>query len=228
LSRHIIEVKPARKLSKPTAPHPEFPLYAHPLGYWSKKINGRIRHFGRWGRRKNNVVVPVDDYVAGWREALAAFKAQIDDLKLAREPRLNYPTNATVQEKNSLKDVINLFLRDKKDLLDAGKISHRSFEDYISSGERLAAVVGKGRSADDLRPDDFTTFTANSRRSMARCGSGTRCRGSGQSSATPQNRNGSKRYRTSGPRSGVLAVGKCGYIGRNRASGLSNRETCGG
>ena len=43
------EKAPRRKSTKPGKLYPEFPLYAHPLGYWSKKIEGRIRHFGRWG-----------------------------------------------------------------------------------------------------------------------------------------------------------------------------------
>lgn len=45
---------PRRKAGKakprPEKPYADFPLYAHPLGYWSKKIKGKIIHFGRRGR----------------------------------------------------------------------------------------------------------------------------------------------------------------------------------
>src|SRR5437016_1300411 len=41
---------PARsnKLAKPSKPYPEFPLTAHPAGYWCKKIRGKIHYFGPW------------------------------------------------------------------------------------------------------------------------------------------------------------------------------------
>jgi len=40
-----------RKSSEqPQKPYPEFPLNPHPLGYWSKKLNKKIIHFGRWAR----------------------------------------------------------------------------------------------------------------------------------------------------------------------------------
>ena len=39
----------ARKPPKrPSKPYPKFPLNPHPLGYWSKKIDGKLMHFGRW------------------------------------------------------------------------------------------------------------------------------------------------------------------------------------
>jgi integrase len=33
---------------KPAKPYPEFPLTAHPAGYWCKKIKGKVHYFGRW------------------------------------------------------------------------------------------------------------------------------------------------------------------------------------
>jgi hypothetical protein len=55
---------------RPNKPYPEFPLYAHPLGYWSKKITTRIIYFGRWGRVVNGKLVHLP-YEEGWRTALA-------------------------------------------------------------------------------------------------------------------------------------------------------------
>ncbi|HJN13343.1 MAG TPA: hypothetical protein QF564_32005 [Pirellulaceae bacterium] len=55
---------------------PEFPLYAHPLGYWSKRVNGQIKHFGRWGRVVDGRLTPLP-YEQGWQEALHVFKATL-------------------------------------------------------------------------------------------------------------------------------------------------------
>ena len=41
---------PTRKADKPKKPYPDYPLYAHPLGYWTKTIRGKDHHFDRWGR----------------------------------------------------------------------------------------------------------------------------------------------------------------------------------
>jgi hypothetical protein len=39
--------KPSKgKPPKPSKPYPEFPLTALPLGYWCKKIRGKIHYFG--------------------------------------------------------------------------------------------------------------------------------------------------------------------------------------
>src|SRR5262245_37165181 len=83
--------KPTRKphsrkgSDRPPKPYADFPLYAHPLGYWSKKIRGTIRHFGRWGRVVDGKLVRVEGET--WKEALERYQAQKDDLYAGRTPR---------------------------------------------------------------------------------------------------------------------------------------------
>jgi hypothetical protein len=67
---------------RPAKPYKDFPLYPHPLGYWSKKIRGRIHNFGRWGRTVAGQVVRNEDIA--WAAALELYQAQRDDLYAGR------------------------------------------------------------------------------------------------------------------------------------------------
>ncbi|HVK17173.1 MAG TPA: hypothetical protein VM533_09500, partial [Fimbriiglobus sp.] len=59
---------------RPLKPYPEFPLYAHPMGYWAKKVRGTIHYFGRWGRMVGGVMTPLEGET--WKEALDQYKLQ--------------------------------------------------------------------------------------------------------------------------------------------------------
>lgn len=63
--------KPA-KPTKPAKPYPEFPLTAHPAGYWCKKIRGKIHYFGPWDNPD---------------AALKKYLEQKDALHAGRKPR---------------------------------------------------------------------------------------------------------------------------------------------
>src|SRR4051812_38230081 len=80
-------IRRRRKSDRPDKPkgYKDFPLYAHPAGYWAKKIRGRLHYFGRWGRIVKGKMerLPGD----GWEEALKLYKVQCDDLFAGRTPR---------------------------------------------------------------------------------------------------------------------------------------------
>jgi hypothetical protein len=77
--------------SKPAKPYPEFPLTAHPAGYWCKKIRGTIRYFGRWEDPDG---------------ALKSYLEQKDALHVGRKPR--EATDGT-----TVKELTNRFLNAK-------------------------------------------------------------------------------------------------------------------
>jgi integrase len=135
--------------AKPAKPYPEFPLYPHTLGYWSKKINGKIRHFGRWAHVEKAKLVLLP-YEAGWQAALTLYRTQAPDLKAGRTPR-----SAADADGLTVKSLCNQFLTAKLRALEAGDIGRRMFEEYKATALRLAAQFGSERLVDDLVPDDF-------------------------------------------------------------------------
>src|SRR6266545_6764784 len=86
------------KPAKPSKPYPDFPLTAHPAGYWCKKIRGKLHYFGPW---------------ADSDAALAKYREQKDALHAGRTPR---PDAGAL----TVKELANAFLNHKQALLDAG------------------------------------------------------------------------------------------------------------
>jgi integrase len=122
--------------AKPAKPYPDFPLTAHPAGYWCKKIRGKIHYFGPWEDPDG---------------ALAKYLEQKDALHAGRMPRPD-PEGATV------KDVANDFLNAKRALVDGGELSPRTWADYKQVCDLVVAHVGKARLAGDVGPDDFAAL----------------------------------------------------------------------
>ncbi len=60
------------KITKPTKPYKDFPLFPHATGRWAKKIRGKLHYFGP---SKNP------------DEAMKKYLAQRDDLQAGRAPR---------------------------------------------------------------------------------------------------------------------------------------------
>lgn len=96
---------------KPSKPYPDFPLFAHSVGMWAKKIRGKTRYFGKWN---------------DWRGDLDRYIEQRDDLYAGKVPRRRTRNHATVG------DLLNQFLADKQRLVYAGELAQRTWKEYFS------------------------------------------------------------------------------------------------
>jgi integrase len=126
----------ASKTAKPSKPYPEFPLTAHPAGYWCKKIRGKVHYFGKW-----------DDPDG----ALENYQKQKDALHAGRKPKPD-------QEALTVQELGNAYLNHKQTLVDAGELSPLTFADYERVARELVRHTGKTRLVADLDPDDFAAL----------------------------------------------------------------------
>lgn len=100
----------------------------------------RTHYFGSWSD--------------GWKLALERYLETKDDLYAGRKPRQRSADGHRVY------DSMQLFLHDKRALVDSGELSERTWEDYKGSCQRIVAKFGKHRQIEDLRPDDFAELRA--------------------------------------------------------------------
>jgi integrase len=134
--RHSTPPTPSDKRTKPPKPYPDYPLTAHPAGYWCKKVRGKIHYFGPWADPDG---------------ALAKYLEQKDDLHAGRLLR---PEAASV----TVKDLVNAFLTHKQALVDAGELSRRMWSEYKEVCDLLVRQFGKARPMADLGPSDFAAL----------------------------------------------------------------------
>lgn len=121
------------KPAKPSKPYPDFPLTAHPAGYWCKKIRGKLHYFGPW---------------ADPDAALAKYQQQAESLHAGRKPREN--SGGT-----TVKEMCNKFLSDKAASRDSGELAPRTWQDYKAACDIIVSQFGRGRLVVDIGPDDF-------------------------------------------------------------------------
>jgi integrase len=122
--------------SKPSKPYPEFPLTAHPAGYWCKKIKGKIHYFGPWADPDG---------------ALARYLEQKDDLHAGRKPRPD-------ADGLTVKELCNAFLNAKQAKVDAGELSPLTWRKYKHVCDLLVSQLGRTRLVADVRADDFAAI----------------------------------------------------------------------
>ncbi len=126
-----VERKP--KSLQSAKPYPDFPLTAHRMGQWCKKIRGKIHYFGS---------------LSDPNAALAKYLRDRDELQAGRTPRGD-------NQGPTVKELVNRFLDVKDGLVASGELSLRTFHDYRRACESFAEFMGKNRLLSDLRSEDF-------------------------------------------------------------------------
>jgi len=130
---HSIPQPAQSKPARPSKPYPDFPLFPHAAGVWAKKIRGRLHYFGPWSDPDG---------------ALKKYLEQKDALHAGRKPR-ETPEGFTV------KDLANHFLDAKKQLVEGGELSPRTWTDYKEACDLAVSNFGKSRLLTDLDQEDF-------------------------------------------------------------------------
>jgi len=130
------------KKTRPSKPHPDFPLFPHATGRWAKKVKGKLRYFGK-----------VADDPKG-TAALELWLDQKDDLLAGRTPRAKR-AGLTVEE------LCNRFCAAKDAKVESGELSPATFRDYVGTAKRITKFFGRDRLVEDLRGDDFDLFRAD-------------------------------------------------------------------
>lgn len=127
---------PRRKSKK--KPDRDFPLWFHGAsGRWCRTIK-KTRHY--FGTDKD--------------AALNLWLEQKDDLLAGRIPRVK--SDGLV-----VGDLCERFLNAKRQFIESGELSPRTFSDYYQTCTRLVAQFGKNRRVDDLAADDFEALRAD-------------------------------------------------------------------
>ncbi|MBA4105672.1 MAG: hypothetical protein C0485_07920 [Pirellula sp.] len=119
---------------KPSKPRPDFPLTANGNGQWSKKIRGKVHYFGAW---------------ADPQAAYESYLEKRDYLQAGLAPP---------QECDTLGHLLDAFLDTKRQALEIGEISQRTFGEYESVCDTIADTIGTRRVLEGLTFADFTSL----------------------------------------------------------------------
>ena len=137
---------------RPPKPYDDFPLTPHPAGYWCKSIRGKVKYFGRWGKRANGKLIRIEG--DGWQEALEEYERVKSDLYQGKTP-------SPKSEELMVVELCNRFLSAKLRQQEAGEITSRTFRECHDSTDRLVAAFGNTLLVEDLTASDFETLRAN-------------------------------------------------------------------
>lgn len=109
----------------------DFPLTQRSDGRFQKKVRGRVHYFT--GTRQ---------------EALDEWLRIKDDLLAGRDPKERCGDL-------TLRDLFNRFLTAKKNAVDSGELTQRSWNDYKSITDQIRDTLGLTRTVESLTADDF-------------------------------------------------------------------------
>lgn len=136
---------PRGKSAKPRSPakRNDFPLSVHKAtGRWFKKLpDKRFVYFGSVADDPNG------------KAALEKWLDRRDDLLAGRVPKAD-------RDGLRLADLCNHWLTYKAELVESGELTQRTHDGYRAGCELLCEILGNGRSAADVGPDDFQKVRA--------------------------------------------------------------------
>jgi integrase len=132
----------SKRSRKPKYPKPYkgFPLTHHPSGRWCKRFKGKAYYFGP---------------VADWEAALREFNTRWPYIIKGETPPDDEPHKS---EGCSLRELCNAFLAAKRNKIESGELTERSYRDYFRSCKLLIDHFGKERQVSSLKPLEFEAF----------------------------------------------------------------------
>jgi integrase len=132
------------KTGPPKKPYPEYPLFAHAVGQWAKKIKGKLWYFGVW---------------ASPDDALRKYLSEVDEIQAGRDPR-KAGVVGVYSDTISAYDVCNHYLDRQQRRADSGEVTRRNFSDNLKACQRFMGHFGKFTKAAALRAADFSAYKA--------------------------------------------------------------------
>jgi hypothetical protein len=125
----------SKSAERPEKPYPDFPLFPHAAGMWTKKIKGKHESFGSWRTDPEG------------RDALAKYHRVISGVPEG-------PSGLSIGE------LCNRYLAIKTQQVEAGKRAPRTLKNYKQATDILVAHFGKHRVVDHLTVADFEGLMA--------------------------------------------------------------------
>jgi len=119
-------------------PYPDFPLTPHKSGRWRKIHGGKAYYFG-----------PLDDWQAAYDRYTFEWPYIIAGKPIPDRHTGNAEGVITVA------DVVNSFIETKRELMDNGELSPRTFADTIRTGKYIVKAIDRNRDIETVGPDDF-------------------------------------------------------------------------
>jgi integrase len=123
-------------------PNRSFPIFPHPGGQWTKKVNGRSYYFGSWKNDPKGEAALED-----WLARKDGILAGLDRLRVANAP-----------EAITLGQLMKLFIENRRNAMLAGELAVPTYGDYVREIQTFVAAVGSDGQVSALTPAHFQEY----------------------------------------------------------------------